>query len=1118
MNPPVRFFALFWLAVIGFSGVASAAGPSVGSWETFGNGPSHSGYYPANIGPNNIVASWSVEFTVPINQVVVADGRVFYTTNGYFTDGMHAGALEASSGKVLWQYPLASAYSVNPPTYADGKVYFLRGNNYDDTHLWCLDAVTGRLLWAAPPRVAQREQRYMAPIVIDGGVCVSGGYGGMFGFYTTNGSQRFFAQLPQVDGWTPSYAGGVLYSWVGGMFRAMSPTNGAMLWGGPLPGDSTKSTKDHTVAVMNGRAFVTSTAGLWAIDLTNRKPTWSVSGTTFTGTPAVDQTTVYALAGTQVRAYNAATGQYIGAYEGSGFLIGQPIVTLDRVIAASSTTTCVFDRATRQLLKTLPTGGSLSYANGRLYVTSQFDLHRPGRISTYTIKLAQPEPTPLPTPPPTPPPTPAPTPTLTPTPPPTPTPAPSSQPTPTPTPPTDYAGPLWIDAQAAEGIAYFLFGSPSRIERFDLNRRLWLDAFPIPAKPVAFTVDDGGIYVSYGLSIWRMNLDGSGFSWLLNTAYSTTALLTDGNILYLGASTVLSSVNKITGQPLAVKKYSNAMQGLSIAREGNIIFSRSSGISPANILRVEVSTQGGLGAQTGSPYPGGNSTAPRTYVSPDEQRVVDGTGIIYNASDLSYAGSLAGGMQDLAFYGNLPVALREQNLIAYSDAFAETGRGSLPGKPQRVFVLNSDAFIFYSAGTRGVWALRVPLEPLSAVQPGQAVDPNGLAYIPDKIELGDGIVYLLSRGNRSVFRWSISKQKYLSTISLTDVPSQISYSAANHRLYLGYPSGRIGYFANGAPGTETGFIHLPDRVDGLTAAGTFVFAGDPSEAWNTHYTFGANTSLLSSKDWNYYSTEYIWNAANRKMYFLSDDTSPNDVLWEDIGVDGKLGQEMDSPYHDGAGVSHPVRVSPDGSTVLLGSGRMFDGLSLTQTRDLSTAITDALWVDGTLCTLENGSGGSLLRAWSASTNSTTKELSLEGTPLRMFDTGRDLLVITLEEGRPQFTLAAFIRRPSPTPPVSTPTPAPDTTDRVPPRVKVEGPTTRTAQFGFIILSGSATDNRAVQRVEIRKLGGVYKRTSGKPRFWYQLLDLDPGRNTFFVRATDSSGNVSKEVRVIVIRD
>jgi hypothetical protein len=105
-------------------------------------------------------------------------------------------------------------------------------------------------------------------------------------------------------------------------------------------------------------------------------------------------------------------------------------------------------------------------------------------------------------------------------------------------------------------------------------------------------------------------------------------------------------------------------------------------------------------------------------------------------------------------------------------------------------------------------------------------------------------------------------------------------------------------------------------------------------------------------------------------------------------------------------------------------------------------------------------------------------------------------------------------------PTSTPTPAPtpDNTDRVPPRVRIDGPATRTAQFGFVILSGSATDNRAVQRVEIRKGSGVYRRTSGKPGFWYQLLDLDPGRNTFFVRATDSSGNVSKEVRVVVIKN
>jgi hypothetical protein len=123
-----------------------------------------------------------------------------------------------------------------------------------------------------------------------------------------------------------------------------------------------------------------------------------------------------------------------------------------------------------------------------------------------------------------------------------------------------------------------------------------------------------------------------------------------------------------------------------------------------------------------------------------------------------------------------------------------------------------------------------------------------------------------------------------------------------------------------------------------------------------------------------------------------------------------------------------------------------------------------------------------------------------------------------ESPSPTATPTPTITPGQPEPSTPTPEPTPDNTDRVPPRVKVEGPATRTAQFGFVILSGSATDNRAVQRVEIRKGSGVYKRTSGKPSFWYQLLDLDPGRNTFFVRATDSSGNVSKEVRVVVIKN
>src|SRR5206468_3304807 len=42
-----------------------------GDWPTFGNGPSHTGYWPGLIGTNLFVASWSNSFPTSINPIAV---------------------------------------------------------------------------------------------------------------------------------------------------------------------------------------------------------------------------------------------------------------------------------------------------------------------------------------------------------------------------------------------------------------------------------------------------------------------------------------------------------------------------------------------------------------------------------------------------------------------------------------------------------------------------------------------------------------------------------------------------------------------------------------------------------------------------------------------------------------------------------------------------------------------------------------------------------------------------------------------------------------------------------------------------------------------------------------
>jgi outer membrane protein assembly factor BamB len=207
MNPKVLLnYAIVLCLSVGASyqtKAADPADPTIGEWKTFGNGPSHTGFYPAAFGSASIVAGWSKTLGAPLNQVAVSGNTIYLTTNPYFGPGTFAAALRITDGTELWRYPLPQAYSLNPPTYDPGRVLFQRCDNSGDTYLYSLDSATGGLQWAAPH--AAQWERYQAPTVFGDGVWINGGtYGGMYGFNLATGSQRFFVSLPQEDLWTPA--------------------------------------------------------------------------------------------------------------------------------------------------------------------------------------------------------------------------------------------------------------------------------------------------------------------------------------------------------------------------------------------------------------------------------------------------------------------------------------------------------------------------------------------------------------------------------------------------------------------------------------------------------------------------------------------------------------------------------------------------------------------------------------------------------------------------------------------------------------------------------------------------------------------------------------------------
>jgi len=361
-----------------------------GEWTTFGNNASHTGYQPGFVGNDIPALIWTRELPgndSEINQVVVAQSQVFVTFNR-LRQGVHKEsyivALSTQSGSVAWQRDFEPAYSMSPPTFADGNIYIQRSNHSYDSHLWSMDSSSGFVNWSAP--FSAQWDHFYAPTVADEKVWINGGhYGGMYGFNQASsnfiGDQLFFDDtVAQTDSWTPLYHQGKLYSWAKGFFREHEPVSGEVLQTLDIGWTWDGSAQEAIASAENDIAYIQNITTLTAVDLSNFSVKWQ-QPVVQKSTPAVADNVIYVILDTQVDSYDAVTGQFISSYTTTSSIneYSQPIITNDSVIISSLSKVFIFDRFSTVLKHTINEGGFLSLADGVLYISGT------GKVSAWKL-------------------------------------------------------------------------------------------------------------------------------------------------------------------------------------------------------------------------------------------------------------------------------------------------------------------------------------------------------------------------------------------------------------------------------------------------------------------------------------------------------------------------------------------------------------------------------------------------------------------------------------------------------------------------------------------------------------------------------------------------------------
>lgn len=289
-----------------------------------------------------------------------------------------------------------------------------------------------------------------------------------------------------------------------------------------------------------------------------------------------------------------------------------------------------------------------------------------------------------------------------------------------------------------------------------------------------------------------------------------------------------------------------------------------------------------------------------------------------------------------------------------------------------------------------------------------ATIPN---YVPDQVLNNGNVVYLLSSANRRVYRWSMTGASYLSPYVVginqgfnTIAPTRMTYSAAHHRLYLGYENGAIQYIDTNGSSTEVPFATAPSAIYGLGTAGNYVIV-QASSGYGSGYIYNSSGVVTGQGGYYYgYSRETTWDPVTSRLYYTRDGISPNDLHYDVINqTTGQVTSQNETPYHGTYSIAGPIRVSPDGQSVLIGSGDIYARDGLTWSASLGKFITDAQWTANALVNLDTTDR---VEIRDAATRVVLQSYQYTGTPLRLVFGTTEVYLVHVLNGT-----ASFIRLP-----------------------------------------------------------------------------------------------------------
>lgn len=279
----------------------------------------------------------------------------------------------------------------------------------------------------------------------------------------------------------------------------------------------------------------------------------------------------------------------------------------------------------------------------------------------------------------------------------------------------------------------------------------------------------------------------------------------------------------------------------------------------------------------------------------------------------------------------------------------------------------------------------------------------GLAFdFTDAHLSSDGVLHFFVPAADQVRRLDLAAQDALPAVTGSLDAVSMAVSPGGEKLYLGYTGGRIEEFDYAAQ-TVRLLAVAPETPSTLLVAGDNLFTVDASGAWDTQSLFDRATGArLDHEEWSYSIRSIVYSSALQRVFYLDSGVSPTDIHMRTV-ADDTLSADEDSPYHGDYLLPSPIRLLPDESGVIVGSGQIFDAADLRYRGSVGLAFEDVAFHQSRLYLIDTVGENTQVRALDAAYEIVAAGY-FPGTARRVFVWNEQLVLITARGGATEVRL------------------------------------------------------------------------------------------------------------------